>query len=61
MYCYEQFSGIVSKEVEEVMAPQAILIQLTSETKLRIQRREEGTCTSISARTFDGKATDFER
>ncbi len=61
VYCYEQFSAVVSKGVEEAMALQTILIQLTSETKLRIERRQEPACDAMPAWTFDEKATDFER
>jgi hypothetical protein len=61
VYCYEQFSGVVRGGVEESISPQTLLVQLTSSTTLRIERRQETTCASIGAWTFDDRAADFER
>jgi hypothetical protein len=61
IYCYEQFSGVVAKGVEEAIASQTLLLQLVSSTTLRMERREAVTCASIGTWSFDDQATDFER
>jgi hypothetical protein len=62
MHCYQELSGVVTNGVEEALSPpMTILLQLTSPTTLRIERRMEATCAAISPWAFDDRATDFQR